>query len=110
MERVKHDWTNVLTIPFQFKSVYNHHLEDGTPEVTTCHSKACCNVDYIFYTLGASTDEKSKDGKRCSHEGTLTLLRKLQLLGKSDFNVVKQLPNQQYSSDHLSLLALFKLS
>lgn len=110
VERVKHDWTNVLTIPFQFKSVYNHHLEDGTPEVTTCHSKACCNVDYIFYTLGASTDEKSKDGKRCSHEGTLTLLRKLQLLGKSDFNVVKQLPNQQYSSDHLSLLALFKLS
>lgn len=109
VERGEYERTSVLTLPFQFKSVYNHRLEDGTPEVTTCHSKACCNVDYIFYTLGA-TDGKSKDSKRCSHEGTLTLLRKLQLLGKSDFNVVKQLPNHQYSSDHLSLLALFKLS
>lgn len=109
VERAEHETTGIITLPFRFESVYKHRFEDGTPEVTTCHSKSCCNVDYIFYTLGMR-DDKSKDDKKYQYKGKLTLLGKLQLLGKSDFNVVKQLPNQQFSSDHLSLLALFKLS
>ena len=106
--KTEHEKTTVIAIPFQFASVYKHHLEDGTPEVTTCHSKACCNVDYIFYTTGVRGGQAKN--KKYTQKGKLSLLGKLELLGKSDFNLVKRLPTRQFSSDHLSLMALFKLT
>lgn len=107
-ERTKHEKTRIVTLPFKFQSVYKHRFDDGSPEVTTCHSKACCNVDYIFYTHGIR-ERQTSNTKKYTQKGMLTLLGKLELLKKHDFNLMK-LPNHQLSSDHLALLALFKLS
>ena len=110
-ERGEHDGTRIITSPFQFESVYKHKFDDGIEEVTTCHFKACCNVDYIFYTPGTrQVTERQNNKSNYTQRGTLTVLGKLDLIRKTDFHIIKQLPNSRLSSDHIALHALFKLT
>ncbi|XP_028398583.1 protein angel homolog 2-like [Dendronephthya gigantea] len=109
-EKLKYNKNGSLSIPWQFTSVYMHRFPDGTPEVTTCHSKACCNVDYIFYTATGGRGAQTTEHKKHVQKGELTLLGRLRLMKKSDFDTMRLLPNRIFPSDHLSLMARFKLT
>ncbi|XP_062858060.1 protein angel homolog 2 isoform X2 [Trichomycterus rosablanca] len=90
-------------------SVYSHFLkESGHPEITTCHSRTAMTVDYIFYS--PAQKEKS-DRTKCSvaQERGLQLLARLALVSEAELREVNGLPNRHYSSDHLPLIARFRL-
>ncbi|XP_044145874.1 protein angel homolog 2 [Bufo gargarizans] len=93
---------------FSLSSVYSHYFPDtGLPEITTCHSKSAITVDYIFYS--ASTNDLFRQpGSDVSCNG-LQLLGRLSLLTEQDLWSVNGLPNETNSSDHLSLMAKFRL-
>ncbi|KAM9798275.1 LOW QUALITY PROTEIN: protein angel homolog 2 [Neosynchiropus ocellatus] len=93
-------WTLEHGIPL--RSSYRHRLlPDGRPEVSTFHSRTAMTVDYILYSPESS----------CSPSGRgLQLLGRLSLVGRSELVAVNGLPNQRHSSDHLPLLARFRLS
>ncbi|XP_054844765.1 protein angel homolog 2 isoform X2 [Eublepharis macularius] len=94
---------------FQLSSAYSHYLSDsGVPEVTTCHSRGAVTVDYIFYS--AARDDMSQQPE-AEHifDGGLKLLGRLSLVTEKDLWLVNGLPNETSSSDHLPLLAKFRL-
>ncbi|NWH71296.1 ANGE2 protein, partial [Piaya cayana] len=94
---------------FKLSSVYSHYFpETGIPEVTTCHSRSAVTVDYIFYSA-ASGDTAAQPGAENSFHGGLKLLGRLALLTEKDLWTVNGLPNENNSSDHLPLLAEFRL-
>uniref|UniRef100_A0A8C8SBF3 Angel homolog 2 n=1 Tax=Pelusios castaneus TaxID=367368 RepID=A0A8C8SBF3_9SAUR len=94
---------------FRLSSVYSHYLpESGIPEVTTCHSRSAVTVDYIFYSA-AKDDSGAQEGTQDTFDGGLKLLGRLSLLTERDLWTVNGLPNEHNSSDHLSLLAQFRL-
>ncbi|NWS19422.1 ANGE2 protein, partial [Pachyramphus minor] len=94
---------------FKLSSVYSHYLpETGVPEVTTCHSRSAVTVDYIFYSA-ANDDTAAQPGAEDSFHGGLKLLGRLALLTEKDLWTVNGLPNENNSSDHLPLLAEFRL-
>ncbi|XP_018431807.1 PREDICTED: protein angel homolog 2 [Nanorana parkeri] len=93
---------------FRLSSVYSHILPDtGMPEITTCHSSTAITVDYIFYSA-AINDVFVQPGASVPCNG-LQLLGRLSLLAEKDLWSVNGLPNEISSSDHLSLLARFRL-
>ncbi|XP_046729439.1 protein angel homolog 2 isoform X2 [Silurus meridionalis] len=90
-------------------SVYSHYLkESGRREITTCHSRTAITVDYIFYSP-AQWDELG--WKECSSapQRGLQLLSRLALVGEAELREANGLPNQCHSSDHLPLIARFRL-
>lgn len=88
----------------KLQSSYQHHLEpDGRPEITTCHSRTAMTVDYILYSPDLVTPPSLPAGRG------LRLLGRLSLVGQSELEEVNGLPNQHHSSDHLPLLARFRL-
>ncbi|XP_039594030.1 protein angel homolog 2 isoform X1 [Polypterus senegalus] len=94
---------------FSLTSAYSHYLsDDGSPEITTCHSRTALTVDYIFYSA-AKEDLSVLPGKNSSYDGMLKLLARLSLLRERDLWSVNGLPNEHNSSDHLPLLAKFRL-
>ncbi|KFV59431.1 Protein angel 2 [Gavia stellata] len=94
---------------FKLSSVYSHYFpETGIPEVTTCHSRSAVTVDYIFYSA-ANDDTAAQPGAEDSFHGGLKLLGRLALLTEKDLWTVNGLPNENNSSDHLPLLAEFRL-
>ncbi|NXG20359.1 ANGE2 protein, partial [Grallaria varia] len=94
---------------FKLSSVYSHYFpETGIPEVTTCHSRSAVTVDYIFYSA-ANDDTVAQPGAEDSFRGGLKLLGRLALLAEKDLWTVNGLPNENNSSDHLPLLAEFRL-
>ncbi|NWS59128.1 ANGE2 protein, partial [Chunga burmeisteri] len=94
---------------FKLSSVYSHYFpETGIPEVTTCHSRSAVTVDYIFYSA-ANNDTAAQPGAEDSFHGGLKLLGRLALLTEKDLWTVNGLPNESNSSDHLPLLAEFRL-
>ncbi|NWQ73234.1 ANGE2 protein, partial [Columbina picui] len=94
---------------FKLSSVYSHYVpETGIPEVTTCHSRSAVTVDYIFYSA-ANNDTAAQPGAEDSFCGGLKLLGRLALLTEKDIWTVNGLPNENNSSDHLPLLAKFRL-
>ncbi|NWW76235.1 ANGE2 protein, partial [Climacteris rufus] len=94
---------------FKLSSVYSHYFpETGVPEVTTCHSRSAVTVDYIFYSA-ANDDDAAQPGAEDSFHGGLKLLGRLALLTEKDLWTVNGLPNENNSSDHLPLLAEFRL-
>ncbi|XP_014806179.1 PREDICTED: protein angel homolog 2 isoform X2 [Calidris pugnax] len=94
---------------FKLSSVYSHYFpETGIPEVTTCHSRSAVTVDYIFYSA-AHDDATAQPGAEDSFHGGLKLLGRLALLTEKDLWTVNGLPNENNSSDHLPLLAEFRL-
>ncbi|XP_069464647.1 protein angel homolog 2 [Ambystoma mexicanum] len=93
---------------FSLSSVYSHFIpETGIPEVTTCHSRTAVTVDYIFYSA-ANNDVSLPPGTTVQRRG-LKLLGRLSLLTAHDLWTVNGLPNETISSDHLSLVARFRL-
>ncbi|NXT98617.1 ANGE2 protein, partial [Buphagus erythrorhynchus] len=94
---------------FKLSSVYSHYFpETGIPEVTTCHSRSAVTVDYIFYSA-ANDDTAAQPGAEDSFCGGLKLLGRLALVTEKDLWTVNGLPNENNSSDHLPLLAEFRL-
>ncbi|KAF0880989.1 ANGE2 protein, partial [Crocuta crocuta] len=94
---------------FSLSSVYSHYFPDtGIPEVTTCHSRSAITVDYIFYSA-AKEDVAGQPGAEVALVGGLKLLARLSLLTEQDLWTVNGLPNENNSSDHLPLLAKFRL-
>ncbi|KAE8600513.1 hypothetical protein XENTR_v10013290 [Xenopus tropicalis] len=97
-----------LSHHFSLSSVYTHFFPgSGIPEITTCHSRCALTVDYIFYSAAAN-DLFAQLGTNSSQNG-LQLLGRLSLLTEQDLWSVNGLPNETNSSDHLSLLAKFRL-
>nr|XP_025042184.1 protein angel homolog 2 isoform X2 [Pelodiscus sinensis] len=95
---------------FRLSSVYSHYIpESGIREVTTCHSRSAVTVDYIFYSA-AKEDSAAHPGAEDVFDGGLKLLGRLSLLTEQDLWAVNGLPNEHNSSDHLSLLAQFRLT
>ncbi|XP_058470229.1 protein angel homolog 2 isoform X2 [Solea solea] len=89
----------------KLQSSYRHHLmPGGRPEITTCHSRTAMTVDYILFTPDFLAPPTSSPGDR-----GLQLLGRLSLVGQSDLEEVNGLPNRRHSSDHLPLLARFRL-
>uniref|UniRef100_A0A2K6GF14 Angel homolog 2 n=2 Tax=Propithecus coquereli TaxID=379532 RepID=A0A2K6GF14_PROCO len=94
---------------FSLSSVYSHYSPDtGIPEVTTCHSRSAITVDYIFYSA-EKEDIAGLPGAEVALVGGLKLLARLSLLTEQDLWTVNGLPNENNSSDHLPLLAKFRL-
>ncbi|CAO2638858.1 Protein angel homolog 2 [Lemmus lemmus] len=94
---------------FSLSSVYSHYLPDtGLPEVTTCHSQSAITVDYIFYSAEKEGATRGP-GAEVALVGGLKLLARLSLLTEQDLWTVNGLPNEHNSSDHLPLLAKFRL-
>ncbi|XP_016889030.1 protein angel homolog 2 isoform X4 [Cynoglossus semilaevis] len=103
-----------LTHSLNLRSSYQHRLvHDGRPEVTTCHSRTAQTVDYILFTpdsasaVTPSTMLSSLSSPPSGH--SLQLLSRLSLVGESELEEVNGLPNRHHSSDHLPLLARFRL-
>ncbi|XP_072266391.1 protein angel homolog 2 [Pyxicephalus adspersus] len=93
---------------FSLSSVYSHVFPDTrVPEITTCHSKSAVTVDYIFYSA-AINEGVAQPGPSVPYEG-LQLLGRLSLLTEKELWSINGLPNKTHSSDHLSLLARFRL-
>ncbi|XP_029449081.1 protein angel homolog 2 isoform X2 [Rhinatrema bivittatum] len=93
---------------FSLSSVYSHYLpESGIPEVTTCHSRSAVTVDYIFYSP-AMAEISEQPGADDVCRG-VKLLGRLSLLTEQELWSVNGLPNEHSSSDHLPLLAKFRL-
>lgn len=87
----------------KLQSSYQHRLmSDGRPEITTCHSRTAMTVDYILYTPDSITPPSLPGGRG------LDLLGRLSLVGQSELEEVRGLPNRYHSSDHLPLLARFR--
>ena len=102
----------VLKHLLRFESAYRHYLADGRPEVSTCHSEVSTCVDYIMFSQGVD----KVLSKKLSDDVSLNVTRKqlylsslLTLLGGEDISAMGKLPNVYLSSDHLALLARFKL-
>ncbi|XP_054879975.1 protein angel homolog 2 isoform X2 [Poeciliopsis prolifica] len=94
--RIKHD--------LKLQSSYGHRLlPDGRPEVTTSHSRTSLTVDYILYSSDINATPSLPGGRG------LQLLGRLSLVGQSELEEVHRLPNWHHSSDHLPLLASFRL-
>lgn len=93
-----------LAHDLKLQSTYQHRLmPDGRPEITTCHSRTAVTVDYILYTPERRTPPSLPGGRG------LQLLGRLSLVGRSELEEVDNLPNRHHSSDHLPLLARFRL-
>ncbi|XP_060770188.1 protein angel homolog 2 isoform X3 [Neoarius graeffei] len=94
---------------FKLTSVYSHYLkESGHREITTCHSRTAITVDYIFYSP-AQRDESGWTECNAAPQRGLQLLSRLALVSESELREVNGLPNQCHSSDHLPLIARFRL-
>uniref|UniRef100_A0AAV2KDP3 Endonuclease/exonuclease/phosphatase domain-containing protein n=1 Tax=Knipowitschia caucasica TaxID=637954 RepID=A0AAV2KDP3_KNICA len=93
----------------KLKSVYDHRLSpDGRDEITTCHSRTAITVDYILYSRDSAVGPSSSSAFPVSGRG-LQLLQRLSLVGLVELEQVNSLPNEHHCSDHLPLLARFRL-
>ncbi|XP_017556538.2 protein angel homolog 2 isoform X1 [Pygocentrus nattereri] len=89
-------------------SAYSHRLKGSRrPEITTCHSRSAITVDYIFYS--ASPDGSVQTDCSVPAARGLQLLARLALVGEAELKEVNGLPNEINSSDHLPLIAQFRL-
>ncbi|XP_041927138.1 protein angel homolog 1 isoform X1 [Alosa sapidissima] len=98
---------NTICHCLNLNSAYSHIIT-GTdrPEVTTVHSSAGATVDYIFYT---ARSEHSRSQTDKGARGGLELIGRLSLLSEADLWSLRGLPNEIFTSDHLSLLVKFQL-
>ncbi|XP_047430047.1 protein angel homolog 2 isoform X2 [Mugil cephalus] len=95
-ERIEHS--------LKLQSSYRHRLRsDGRPEITTYHSRTALTVDYILYSPDHSAPPSLPGGRG------LQLLGRLSLVGQSELEELGGLPSRRHSSDHLPLLARFRL-
>lgn len=102
----------VLSHDLDFRSCYMHQDLDGTPEVTTCHDRACSTVDYVFYSSDNVTSSGPSSSQRHigGHHNQLWLSGVLSLLSEMELQQMGKLPNKKISSDHLFLMTGFVLT
>ncbi|XP_037343264.2 protein angel homolog 1 [Pungitius pungitius] len=99
---------HAISHQFDLESVYKHILPGfGNPEVTTLHSEGAATVDYIFYTPKRASARDQNPGDFVS--AGLELIGSLSLLSEDVIWSLRGLPNHMFPSDHLSLLAKFRL-
>lgn len=99
-----------LSHSLTLKSSYNHRLNpDGREEITTCHSRTAMTVDYILYTPDSPVGTSPPPSSSLPGGRGLQLLGRLSLVGRPELEQVNGLPNENHSSDHLPLLARFRL-
>ncbi len=93
--------TGILKHNFNFRSVY-HQLYNGTPnDYVSTHQDEWILVDYVFY---------SDEIEKTSNSTEMQLLGYLSLPTASECESINlRIPNVANGSDHLSLLAQFKL-
>nr|XP_015205940.1 PREDICTED: protein angel homolog 1 isoform X1 [Lepisosteus oculatus] len=108
-EKSSSRFRNTIFHGFDLTSVYSHYIS-GTEkrEVTTLHCGSGATVDYIFYSA-VPVNNRSQRGGRLKQDGVLKLMGRLSLLSEEQLWSTKGLPNEVFSSDHLSLLAKFQL-
>uniref|UniRef100_UPI00358EC0E7 protein angel homolog 2-like isoform X3 n=1 Tax=Myxine glutinosa TaxID=7769 RepID=UPI00358EC0E7 len=100
------NFPNTIRHGMSFHSVYSHFIQaQGKAEATTCHSKTGVTVDYIFYSNPTIVSSPGKELTGVQ----LRLLERLALLSVTDLWNENRLPNEVASSDHLPLLAKFRL-
>ena len=81
---------------FNFQSVYLHKMNTNDEEATVCWGGATI-ADYIFFTTSET-------------ESKIQLVSKYRLPTKKEaINLVKEMPNHYYGSDHFSLAAKFQI-
>eukprot|EP00058_Branchiostoma_floridae_P025196 XP_002610686.1 hypothetical protein BRAFLDRAFT_117919 [Branchiostoma floridae] len=105
--------TGCIFHPFNLRSVYSHFTVDHEREVTTHHGRANCTVDYIFYTARPSEGDYTGKGGRHRpkyRDGRLKLMSRLSLLSDRELERMGSLPNKEHPSDHLPLIAKFRLT
>ena len=106
----------VLKHALNLTSSHKHYLSDEHANVAVCHDKSCCTVDYIFYSPGrfkyvsVESEETGTDEiVEVFPRGQLYLTGALSQLGDIEPMTKKLLPNAYLSSDHISVVASFKL-
>uniref|UniRef100_A0AAY4CAA3 Endonuclease/exonuclease/phosphatase domain-containing protein n=1 Tax=Denticeps clupeoides TaxID=299321 RepID=A0AAY4CAA3_9TELE len=101
--------TTIIEHGLNLASVYSHYLKDGRKkEITTCHSKTAITVDYIFYSPAAG-DVSVQSGRGAACDRGLLLLARLALVDEAVLQAANGLPTEHNSSDHLPLVARFRL-
>ncbi|XP_061699727.1 protein angel homolog 1 isoform X2 [Syngnathoides biaculeatus] len=97
---------HILRHQLDLESTYKHIIADsGDPEITTLHSEGAATVDYIFY----SPERTSYQAGQFGCEG-LKLVGCLSLLSEDTLWSIGGLPSYIFPSDHLSLVAKFRLN
>ncbi|MBN3287055.1 ANGE1 protein, partial [Polyodon spathula] len=81
---------------------YSHHFM-----LQFRYCQIACQRPHDLELIQGVTD--AKPGRRLLQDGPLKLLGRLSLLSEEDLWAMKGLPNEIYSSDHICLLAKFRL-
>eukprot|EP00795_Rhopilema_esculentum_P002826 gene2826-1056_t len=100
--------TGVLKHTLELRSAYRHH--PGQRTVTSCQG----TVDYILFSQGTTQQNPqrrygARNVRHSSSKKQLYLTGVLSLLTEKDLSAMQTLPNPFISSDHLALLATFRL-
>ena len=96
----------------QLISVYEHWCKRHGhyyPEVSTHHGKSNSTVDYIFYGVlsGLVRFNNGEVQTKDVQDGKLSLLGRFGLLTDAELTKMGSLPNNNFGSDHLALVANF---
>ncbi|XP_061552380.1 protein angel homolog 2 isoform X1 [Phycodurus eques] len=97
---------HIIRHQLDLESTYKHTIPDsGDSEVTTLHSEGAATVDYIFYSPERLSYQAAG---QFGCEG-LKLVGCLSLLSEDTLWSIEGLPSYIFPSDHLSLVAKFRL-
>jgi protein angel len=108
--------TGVISNNLNLVSVYGHETFcDGKmyPAITTKHGRSECAVDFVFYSAdrklpGIDHDSDMKS-KHLVEGAKLKLVTKLDLFTQKEARNIGGFPNKFYPSDHIFLMADFRL-
>uniref|UniRef100_A0A3Q1H4Z8 Endonuclease/exonuclease/phosphatase domain-containing protein n=2 Tax=Anabas testudineus TaxID=64144 RepID=A0A3Q1H4Z8_ANATE len=100
---------HMISHRLDLESVYKHILQgSGSSEVTTLNADGGATVDYIFYSPRRPLTCDPKAGGDFLSRG-LKLTGRLSLMSEDVLWAMNGLPNHEFPSDHLSLVAKFQL-
>ena len=77
---------------------------------TTRHTRACCTVDYIFFSPDTPSSSWWRTSSHLPFHRTLRLLARRRGVSKRDIAASDVLPNAFHSSDHLPIQAFFQFT
>jgi protein angel len=97
---------NELRHSFDFESVYKHHNEEMSLEITTCLKDTKKTVDYIFF----HNSENKNMSEHVEEIAQLKLLGRLELFKMNQIEHVTSLPIKNYPSDHFMIAARFSIT
>ena len=97
--------SNELSHSFDFESVYKHHSEEMSLEITTCLKDTKKTVDYIFFHNTENNNNNNQE-----EIAQLRLLGRLELFKMNQVEHVTSLPIKNYPSDHFMIAARFSIT